>query len=91
MAQLGQKEKQILALVGQLSEQLTTNDFKEAYSTAGQLHASLKGDVVIQLPIDVIEQIKAQLRYYYKHNDELNMAARKLYGTGKKLAEIASL
>ncbi|MDG3142867.1 hypothetical protein MKL29_08620 [Streptococcus suis] len=91
MAQLGQHEKQILALAGQLSEQLTTNNFKDAYSTAGKLNASLKGDTIIQLPIDVIEQIKAQLRYYYKHNDELNVAGRKLYGTGKKLAELASL
>lgn len=91
MAQLGQKEKQILALVGELSEQLTMNNFKEAYSTAGKLNASLKGDDIIQLPIDTIEQIKAQIRFYYKHNDELNVVARKLYGTGKKLAEVASL
>ena len=91
MAQLGQKEKEILELAGQLSEELMSNNHKEAYSTAGKLHASLKGDVVIQLPIDTIEQIKTQLRFYYRHNDELNNAGRKLYGTGKKLAELASL
>ncbi|MXQ49637.1 hypothetical protein GRB29_09750 [Streptococcus pneumoniae] len=91
MAQLGQKEKQILTLVGELSEQLTSNNFREAYSTAGKLNASLKGDDIIQLPIDTIEQIKTQLRFYYRYNDELNNAGRKLYGTGKKLAELASL
>lgn len=91
MAQLGQKEKQILTLVGELSEQLTTNNFREAYSIAGKLNALLKGEDIIQLPIDTIEQIKTQLRFYYRHNDELNNTARKLYGTGKKLAELASM
>lgn len=88
---LGTIEKQILDLTGQLSEQLIANNFKEAYTLAGTLHSKLKGDVVIQLPIDMIQEIKSQLRFYYKHNEELNTASRKLYGTGKKLAELASM
>lgn len=87
---LGTIEKQILDLTGQLSEQLMENNFKEAYTLAGMLNSKLKGDVVIQLPIDTIQQIKSQLRFYYKHNEELNIASRKLYGTGKKLSELAS-
>ena len=66
------------------------NNFTEAYTLAGMLNSKLKGDVVIQLPIDTIQQIKSQLRFYYKHNEELNIASRKLYGTGKKLSELAS-
>lgn len=83
-------EKEILSLTNQLSEQLMSNNHKDAYTTAGALHAKLKGDVVIQMPIDTIQEIKAQLRFYYKHNEELNNASKRLYGTGKKLAELAS-
>lgn len=85
---LGILEKEIMALVTQLAEQLTSNQYQEAYASAGALHAKLKGDVVVQLPIDTIQEIKAQLRFYYKHNEEYNNASRKLYGTGKKLESL---
>ncbi|HEM3629034.1 hypothetical protein [Streptococcus suis] len=86
---VGNKEKEILALTAQLSEELISNNYKAAYGTAGTLHAKMKGDTIIQLPIDVIEGIRSQLRFYYKHNEEYNTVSRKMYGTGKKLAELA--
>ena len=49
----------------------------------------LKGDVVISLPIDQIQGIKSQLRRYYNQNDQMNALAQKMYGTGKRLAELA--
>jgi len=88
MAQ-GTLEKEILSLTAQLSDLLTGHNYREAYTIAGTLNAKLKGDVVISLPIDQIQGIKSQLRRYYNQNDQMNALAQKMYGTGKRLAELA--
>lgn len=86
----GQKEKEIIEVAQALSEDLISGNYKEAYTHSGKLNALLKGEDIIQLPISKIEELKKQLRFYYKNNTDYQEISRKMYGVGKHLADVVS-
>ena len=58
---LAGKDKQIIDLSNELAKKLKDQEFKQAWTMAGELSALLKNEEELQLPYQVIECIKKDL------------------------------
>ncbi len=65
------KDKQIIELSHELAKKLKDQEFKQAWTMAGELSSLLKNDEELQLPYQVIECIKRDLNSYYDMNKQL--------------------
>lgn len=87
---IGTLEKKILGLVNDLSNLLTTYKYDEAWQVAGELNSVLKSSEVIQLPADMLEAIRVELKGYYFTNSEIQSLHKRLVAKGHKLADLAN-
>ena len=65
------------------------NDYVTARDTAKELHLLLKGEEIVQLPIDTITEIKKLLNSFYNRHQELWDLNKKFYGIGRQLEDLS--
>ena len=87
---LAGKDKQIIDLSNELAKKLKDQEFKQAWTMAGELSALLKNEEELQLPYQVIECIKKALSSYYAMNKELNKVTNRAFAIGGSFERSAS-
>lgn len=84
------KDKQIIELSNELAKKLKDQEFKQAWTMAGELSSLLKNEE-LQLPYQVIECIKKDLSSYYAMNKELNKVTTRAFAIGSSFERSASI
>ena len=85
------KDKQIIELSNELAKKLKDQEFKHAWTMAGELSSLLKNDEELQLPYQVIECIKRDLNSYYDMNKQLNKVTNRAFAIGSSFERSASI
>lgn len=88
---LSGKDKQVIELANELSKKLKDQEFKQAWTMAGELSALLKNEEELQLPYQVIECIKKDLSSYYSMNKEFNKVTNRAFAIGCSFERSASI
>ena len=88
---LAGKDKQIIDLSNELAKKLKDQEFKQAWTMAGELSALLKNEEELQLPYQVLEYIKKHLSSYYAMNKELNKVTNRAFAIGCSFERSASI
>lgn len=88
---LAGKDKQIIDLSNELAKKLKDQEFKQAWTMAGELSALLKNEEELQLPYQVLECIKKDLSSYYAMNKELNKVTNRAFAIGCSFERSASI
>ena len=88
---LAGKDKQIIDLSNELAKKLKDQEFKQAWTMAGELSALLKNEEELKLPYQVIECIKKDLPSYYAMNKELNKVTNRAFAIGCSFERSASI
>ncbi len=88
---LAGKDKQIIDLSNELAKKLKDQEFKQAWTMAGELSALLKNEEELQLPYQVLEYIKKDLSSYYAMNKELNKVTNRAFAIGCSFERSASI
>ncbi|MDW7798758.1 conjugal transfer protein [Streptococcus canis] len=82
--------KKIKATAVELGELLKAQNVKEAWTKAGELNSLIKKEGAKDLPEELIDSIRSELRGYYYVNSELNKFHKQLYAKGNKLIELGN-
>lgn len=85
------KDKQVIELSNELAKKLKDQEFKQAWTMAGELSSLLKNDEELQLSYQVIECIKKDLSSYYAMNKELNKVTTRAFAIGSSFERSASI
>lgn len=85
------KDKQVIELSNDLAKKLKDQDFKQAWTMAGELSALLKNEEELTLPYQVIECIKKDLSSYYSMNKEFNKVTNRAFAIGCSFERSASI
>lgn len=85
------KDKQVIELSNELAKKLKDQDFKQAWTMAGELSALLKNEEELTLPYQVIECIKKDLSSYYSMNKEFNKVTNRAFAIGCSFERSASI
>lgn len=85
------KDKQVIELSNELAKKLKDQEFKQAWTMAGELSALLKNEEELQLPYQVIECIKKDLSSYYSMNKEFNKVTNRAFAIGCSFERSASI
>ena len=85
------KDKQIIELSNELAKKLKDQEFKQAWTMAGELSSLLKNEEELQLPYQVLEYIKKDLSSYYAMNKELNKVTNRAFAIGCSFERSASI
>lgn len=88
---LAGKDKQIIDLSNELAKKLKDQEFKQAWTMAGELSALLKNEEELQLTYQVLECIKKDLSSYYSMNKELNKVTNRAFAIGCSFERSASI
>ena len=88
---LAGKDKQIIDLSNELAKKLKDQEFKQAWTMAGELSALLKNEEELQLPYQVLECIKKDLSSYYAMNKKLNKVTNRAFAIGCSFERSASI
>lgn len=88
---LAGKDKQIIDLSNELAKKLKDQEFKQAWTMAGELSALLKNEEELQLPYQVLECIKKDLSSYYSMNKEFNKVTNRAFAIGCSFERSASI
>ena len=88
---LAGKDKQISDVSNELAQKLKDQEFKQAWTMAGELSALLKNEEELQLPYQVLECIKKDLSSYYAMNKELNKVTNRAFAIGCSFERSASI
>lgn len=88
---LSGKDKQVIELANELSKKLKDQEFKQAWTMAGELSVLLKNEEELQLPYQVIECIKKDLSSYYSMNKEFNKVTNRAFAIGCSFERSASI
>ena len=88
---LAGKDKQIIDLSNELAKKLKDQEFKQAWTMAGELSALLKNEEELQLPYQVLECIKKDLSSYYAMHKELNKVTNRAFAIGCSFERSASI
>lgn len=88
---LAGKDKQIIDLSNELAKKLKDQEFKQAWTMAGELSALLKNEEELQLSYQVLECIKKDLSSYYSMNKELNKVTNRAFAIGCSFERSASI
>lgn len=88
---LSGKDKQVIELSLELSKKLKDQEFKQAWTLAGELSALLKNTDDLILPYQVIECIKKDISSYYSMNQELNKVTNRAFAIGSSFERSASI
>ena len=88
---LAGKDKQIIDLSNELAKKLKDQEFKQAWTMAGELSALPKNEEELQLPYQVLECIKKDLSSYYSMNKELNKVTNRAFAIGCSFERSASI
>ena len=88
---LAGKDKQIIDLSNELAKKLKDQEFKQAWTMAGELSALLKNEEELTLPYQVIECIKKDLSSYYSMNKEFNKVTNRAFAIGCSFERSASI
>lgn len=85
------KDKQVIELSNELAKKLKDQEFKQAWTMAGELSALLKNEEELTLPYQVIECIKKDLSSYYSMNKEFNKVTNRAFAIGCSFERSASI
>lgn len=87
--------KKLKKVVHEMGDNLTNNNFEEAFQLANELKATLEGDIIQELSLKEandlhIEEIKTQLKRYWYNNRQMRMFAGGLRKNGNTLMDLAN-
>lgn len=88
---LSGKDKQVIDLSLELSKKLKDQEFKQAWTLAGELSSLLKNTDDLNLPYQVIECIKKDVSSYYSMNQEYNKVTTRAFAIGSSFERSASI
>lgn len=88
---LSGKDKQVIDLSLELGKKLKDQEFKQAWTLAGELSALLKNTDDLSLPYQVIECIKKDVASYYSMNQEYNKVTNRAFAIGSSFERSASI
>lgn len=87
--------KKLKKVVYEMGDNLTNNNFEEAFQLANELKTILEGDIIQELSLKEanelnIEEIKTQLKRYWYNNRQMRMFAGGLRKNGSTLMELVN-
>ena len=82
-------------VVHEMGDNLTNNNFEEAFQLANELKTILEGDIIQELSLKEanelnIEEIKTQLKRYWYNNRQMRMFAGGLRKNGSTLMDLVN-
>lgn len=87
--------KKLKKVVHEMGENLTSNNFEEAFQLANDLKAILEGEILQELTMKEanelhIEDIKTQLKRYWYNNRQMRMFAGGLRKNGATMMDLVN-
>ena len=87
--------KKLKKVVHEMGDNLTNNNFEEAFQLANELKTILEGDIIQELSLKEanelnIEEIKTQLKRYWYNNRQMRMFAGGLRKNGSTLMDLVN-
>lgn len=87
--------KKLKKVVHEMGDNLTNNNFEEAFQLANELKTILEGDIIQELSLKEanelhIEDIKTQLKRYWYNNRQMRMFAGGLRKNGATMMDLVN-
>ena len=87
--------KKLKKVVHEMGDNLTNNNFEEAFQLANELKTILEGDIIQELSLKEanelnIEEIKTQLKRYWYNTRQMRMFAGGLRKNGSTLMDLVN-